>query len=189
MPEVNKTDMVRPEKRDVFLFMAWTIKELSCDGQTKHGCVITNKRNRIIGTGYNSFPRDCRNYELPNMRPEKYPWMVHSERNAITNCVHNPIDYPDGATAYVTGLCCFDCTSHMWQNGVDVIYQLKRNSEMLIDSKDEDLKSQLCDHVPLTLHVVQPKFDFMKETWKDAKRLGFMHTEFEDSVVKFNGIE
>lgn len=176
--------MVRPTKRDVFLFMAWTVKELSCDSQTKHGCVITNKKNRIIGTGYNSFPRECNNEELPNTRPDKYPWMIHSEENAITNCIIKPKDC-GGGIAYVTGFCCFACTRHLWNNGVDEIYQLERGSHMLQDSDDEILKAKLCAQVPLNLHTIKGDFGFMRGAWHDAKCLGLIHTELEGLHEKF----
>ncbi len=172
--------------------MAWTIKELSCDAQTKHGCVITNKKNRILGIGYNSFPRDCDNDQLPNLRPDKYPWMVHSERNAITNCAVKPLDC-GGGTAYVTGLCCFDCICHMWQNGINMIYQLDRGSEMLKGGNDEKLKDKLLGHVGkirdkdsaiqsmevLSIVTVKADFTFSLDIQAEARRLGLIHDERE----------
>lgn len=187
---VNRMDTVRPTKTDVFMFIAWTMKELSCDAQTKHGCVITNSKNRILGTGYNSFPRECNNDELPNLRPttkeqekdpygNKYPWMIHSEENAVTNCVLKPKDV-GGGIAYVTGLCCFPCTRHLWNNGVVEIYQLDRGSHMLRDGYDEQMKTVFCEQVPLKLHIVKADFNFMRGPWQDAKKDGLFHTEFED---------
>ena len=190
--EVNKTKIIRPEKINVNLYTAWTIKELSCDGQTKHGCVITDKDNRPLGWGYNSFPRNCDNDVLPNLRPDKYPWMVHAERNAVTNCTHKPV----GGIAYVTGLCCFDCTVHLWQNGVNLIYQLDRTSPCggnFNDGKDEDLKKELLDHVGRerreglmtyaedVLHIVTVKadFTFSLEMQSEANKLGLIHYERE----------
>ncbi len=164
--------------------MAWTVKELSCDAETKHGCIITNKDNRIIGTGYNSFPRECDNESLPNIRPDKYPFMIHSEENAVTNCTHKPKDC-GGGIAYVTGICCYLCTRHLWNNGVDEIYQIQRGSHMLKDSDDERLKAILCEQVPLKLHIVDGDFGFMKEAWHDAKCLGFVNTELQSLVGKF----
>jgi dCMP deaminase len=158
--------------------MAWTIKELSCDGQTKHGCVITTDKNRPLGWGYNSFPRDCNNDLLPNLRPDKYPWMIHAEENAVTNCLLKPVN----GIAYVTGVCCFGCAKHLWNNGVTTIYQLDRTSpcsDNFNDGKDEELKKELLEHVPLKLHVVKADFTFSLEIQAEANKLKLIHNERE----------
>jgi deoxycytidylate deaminase len=196
VPEVNRTKIIRPEKINVNLYTAWTIKELSCDGQTKHGCTITDKNNRPLGWGYNSFPRDCDNDALPNLRADgstdgimgcKYPWMVHAERNAVTNCTLKPV----GGIAYVTGLCCFDCTVHLWQNGINMIYQLDRTSpcgEKFNGGKDEELKRELLEHVgrvradsteTLSIVTVKADFTFSLGIQAEANRLGLIHRERE----------
>lgn len=198
MPEVNKTKIIRPEKINVNLYTAWTIKELSCDGQTKHGCVITTKNNRPLGWGYNSFPRNCDNDSLPNLRGDgsidgplscKYPWMIHSEVNAVNNCSSKPVD----GVAYVTGLCCFACTVHLWQNGVNMIYQLDRGSDMLKDGQDEELKKELLKHVgrvrpiglkgtsmeTLSITTIKADFTFSLNIQSEAKKLKLIHDERE----------
>jgi deoxycytidylate deaminase len=188
---VNRKTIIRPAKMNVFLFVAWTIKELSCDAQTKHGCVITSRRNRILGTGYNSFPRECDNESLPNLRPttpkqekdplgNKYPLIIHSEINAVNNCIHSPIEHEDGCIAYVTGQCCFNCFLHLWQNGVNEVYEIDRGSHMLKDGHDEKLKELLCSKVSMTRHVIKPDFGFMNVPLGDAHASGFFHTELED---------
>lgn len=166
--------------------MAWTIKELSCDGQTKHGCVITDYDNKPLGWGYNSFPRECQNHLLPNLRPDKYPWMIHSEVNAVSNCVKKPLGC--GGIAYVTGICCFNCVCHLWQNGVTKIYQINRNSSMLEYSEDEELKAKLLEHVgkngmmktyktPLEIITVEPDFTFSLDIQSQANKLDLIHDE------------
>ena len=207
MSEVNKTKIDRPKKTDVNLYIAWTIKELSCDGQTKHGCVITTKDNRPLGWGYNSFPRDCDNNQLPNLRGDgsvkgplgcKYAWIIHAERNAVTNCTLKPVD----GVAYVTGLCCFDCIVHLWQNGVNMIYQLDRDSEMLKDGQDEELKTELLNHIgrirpkriesqtmeTLSIITVKANFTFSLGIQAEAKRLKLIHDERERAGRCFDNI-
>lgn len=170
--------------------MAWTIKELSCDGQTKHGCVITDSNNRPLGWGYNSFPRKCDNDRLPNLRPDKYPWMVHAEENAVSNCTRKPI----GGIAYVTGFSCFTCIRHLWQNGVTTIYQLDRHSDITKDPELERLKEELLSHVGrestygimnqddyLEIRVVEADFTFSLDIQSQAKRLRLIHDERERS--------
>jgi dCMP deaminase len=105
---------MRPEWKNYFLGLAKVISQRSHDIQTQHGCVITDLNNRILGVGYNGFPRGLNDELLPNTRPEKYSWMVHAERNALSNCVVRP----DRGIAYVTGQCCNDCIMALWQEGV-----------------------------------------------------------------------
>lgn len=87
----------------------------SPDENTKHGCVLADSDNRILSIGYNGFPRKMRgDSELPRTRPDKYPWMIHAEENAL--CATNaPLD---NATAFVTGQPCNHCMMLLWQHGV-----------------------------------------------------------------------
>lgn len=54
---------------------------------------------------------------IPTTRPDKYPWMIHSEVNALAATRASKADLAD-ATAYVTGPPCFDCLIQLWQSGV-----------------------------------------------------------------------
>jgi dCMP deaminase len=105
---------MRPEWKNYFLGLAKVVSQRSHDAQTQHGCVITDKHNRILGLGYNGFPRGLDDQLLPSTRPEKYPWMVHAERNALSNCIVRP----ENGIAYVTGQCCNDCIMALWQEGI-----------------------------------------------------------------------
>lgn len=141
----NKVAWERPAKEDLFLLLACLSSLPSPDAQTQCGCLITTLDNRVLGTGYNGFPRGCNNDRLPNTRPDKYPWVSagHSERNAVNNCVVSP--RATGGIAYASCNCCFDCTCHLWNNGVEKIYEVVgfSNPVMCQTSKDEELKRQL----------------------------------------------
>ena len=76
-----------PSWDNYFLGQALLLSQRSPDIQTKCGCVIVNKNNQVIGQGYNGFPRGLKDDELPNTRPDKYPWMIHAEVNSILNLV------------------------------------------------------------------------------------------------------
>lgn len=120
---------MRPSWIDYFLGLAKVISQRSHDIHTKHGCVITDQHNRILGVGYNGFPRGLDDTKLPTSRPEKYPWMVHSERNALSNCVVRP----DNGIAYVTGQCCNDCIIALWQEGIKKVYMIDDHGTHLFD--------------------------------------------------------
>src|SRR5687767_12231016 len=108
----------RPNWEDIFLAEAMLISSRSPDEETRHGCVITDKKHRILSQGCNGFPRGMRDKLLPARRPDKYPWMLLSERNALSNAILRPT----GGTAYVTGTCCNDCLFALWQEEIDTIY-------------------------------------------------------------------
>jgi deoxycytidylate deaminase len=68
---------------------------------------------------------------LPKSRPEKYPWMIHAERNALSNCVVRP----DNGIAYVTGQSCNDCIMALWQEGVTKVFMSDDHGTHLFDEE------------------------------------------------------
>ena len=124
---------MRPNWTDYFLGLAKVVSQRSHDIHTQHGCIITDQNNRILGVGYNGFPRGLDDSKLPTHRPDKYPWMVHSERNALSNCVVRP----DDGIAYVTGQCCNDCTIALWQEGIKTIYMINDHGTHLFDEEEQ----------------------------------------------------
>lgn len=158
----NKTKIDRPDKASHFLYLAFVCAQQSCDAQSKCGTVITDKNNRILGTGYNSFPRDIDNTSLPNLRPDKYPFMFHGEMNAIFNCRLLPKYIEGGGTAYVTGICCSNCLMALWQAGVNEIYQTDRRVKMVTEEHDT-INQIFLDRVPMQIHVIKPDFSFVEK--------------------------
>lgn len=134
---LEPTIMTRPTWHHTFMSIAYEMAKRSHDAQTQHGSVII-KNNRILSTGYNGFIRGIDDEVLPNTRPEKYPWMVHSEVNALLNCEHRP----EGATIYITGHPCLNCYQCMIQAGIaEIIYDARpeRNAVMI----DEDMMEKI----------------------------------------------
>lgn len=120
---------MRPSWTNYFLGLAKVVSQRSHDIHTKHGCVITDQQNRILGVGYNGFPKGMDDSVLPLSRPDKYHWMIHAERNALANCVIRP----DNGIAYVTGQCCNDCIMSLWQEGVVKVYMADNHGTKLFD--------------------------------------------------------
>jgi len=123
----------KPSWKQYFISMAKLASTRSSDAQTKHGCVITDKQNRVLGIGYNSFPEGMPDEILPNTRPHKYKWMVHAERNALANCTHRP----DGGTAYITGPPCLDCAKALYQEGVKHFICIDGHGTHDMDNEDK----------------------------------------------------
>ena len=128
---------MRPTWDEYFIAIAKQVATRSLDPNTQHGCVLV-KEKRIIGTGYNSFPPDMKDDELPLRRPEKYAWINHSERAALDN---RTIIEP-GFTTYITGEPCFPCLLSLYQNGVSRIVYGCLPSKM-VDDSHALLKQQL----------------------------------------------
>ena len=97
-----------------FLKIADVVSQRSPDPNTKHGCVLVDKNNRVLSTGYNGpihgLPHELIEWE----RPQKYLWMIHAEDNAVT---FSKCDLTD-STAYITGRPCVSCFRRLVQAGV-----------------------------------------------------------------------
>ena len=116
----NRTEHQRPSWDEDFLGIADAVSKRSHDPQTQVGAVITDENNRIIATGYNGFPPGCDDTSLPNLRPDKYPFMVHAEINAISSSRQDI----RGATLYVTWSPCRECAKAIITAGVKkVVYK------------------------------------------------------------------
>src|SRR5690606_4098459 len=83
---------------------------------------------------------------LPNLRPDKYPFMIHSEHNAILNCAKNGIS-TDGATAYITGPPCCDCLQYMYQSGIKAIYFANANHANMTQNKEYEIRFEILSYL------------------------------------------
>lgn len=157
-----------PDWTEYFLSLAIIASARSKDAQTKHGCVITSKKNHILATGYNSFPRQMHDDLMPNLRPCKYAWMKHSERNALDNVMMNPHLLHDPATAYITGHPCLNCLQDLWNNNIDEIYYLEGVSYANEQSEKDNIFI-MKESVPIRLYEIKwtPYLLKLKETIND----------------------
>jgi dCMP deaminase len=149
---------MRPIWTDYFLGLAKVISQRSHDIHTQHGCVITDQNNRILGVGYNGYPRGLDDAKLPKNRPDKYPWMVHSERNALSNCVVRP----DNGIAYVTGQCCNDCIMALWQEGVQTVYMIDDHGTHLFDDNAKKIFDTFVEMSEIKIFKVTPDLSWLK---------------------------
>lgn len=106
MPKWTPVKLNRPSVDENFLKIAHNVAERSEDAETHVGAVIT-VNNRIVATGFNGLPANFPNGVFPNTRPDKYPWMVHAEANAIINAAREG-NSVYGGTLYCTHMPCFE---------------------------------------------------------------------------------
>jgi len=111
---------------DYFMAVSFLSSLRSKDPSTQVGACIVNEEKRIVGIGYNGFPRGCDDNELPWDREAcskfdtKYMYVVHAEVNAILN--KNSVDLKK-CTMYVALFPCNECAKVIIQSGIEhVIY-------------------------------------------------------------------
>jgi dCMP deaminase len=151
--------MTRPNWTDYFLGLAKVVSQRSHDIQTQHGCIITDTNNRILGLGYNGFPRGLEDDSLPKVRPEKYPWMIHAERNALSNCNIRPED----GIAYVTGQCCNDCIMALWQEGIKKVVMTRHHGTHLFDNNAQQIFDTFVNFSKIQIEYVDPDLSWLKQ--------------------------
>lgn len=113
----NRKVMSRPPWDEYFIGIAEAVAKRSHDGETQVGVVIVDENKRILATGYNGFPPGCDDTKLPNLRPDKYPFMVHAEINAIAASRQDLRN----SSLYCTFSPCRDCAKAIITAGVKKI--------------------------------------------------------------------
>lgn len=125
----------RTRKWDVrFLQMALLVSGWSKDPSTKVGAVIADDKYRIVGLGYNGFPRGISDDpELYANRELKYERVIHGEINALMNA-NKPVD---GCTLYeVPFFSCSRCTVQIIQAGIKrIVYPVHKKGSPLWDKQ------------------------------------------------------
>jgi dCMP deaminase len=111
---------------DYFMAMAFLTAQRSKDPNTQVGACIVDSEKRIVGLGYNGFPRGCSDDHLPwarcntNKLHNKYLYVCHAEVNAILNKGSADVK---GASIYVALFPCENCAKMIIQAGIqEVVY-------------------------------------------------------------------
>ncbi len=112
-----------------FMNLAKHISNWSKDESTKVGCVIVGPDKEIRSLGYNGFPRGVDDTIAERqLRPLKYEYYEHAERNAIYNANLSGSALR-GCTLYVTLPPCPDCARGIIQSGIRHVYFLKQEEK------------------------------------------------------------
>lgn len=110
---------------EYFMGVAMLSAMRSKDPNTQVGACIVNQDRRIVGVGYNGFPKGCSDEDLPWEREgdwleTKYPYVCHAELNAILNSIGGSLQ---GCTLYVALFPCNECAKAIIQAGIrKVVY-------------------------------------------------------------------
>jgi len=139
---------------EYFILEAYKVSTRSLDPQTQCGCVFVRDKTPI-STGYNSFIGNINDSVLPNLRPEKYQFMMHSEANAIYNCSKNGVS-SNGAIAYVTGKPCNNCFQAMHQAGIKEIRYYDGNRAVMTNTIECDIVFEILTNLSSMIVTVIP---------------------------------
>ena len=132
------------------MLLAISAAQRSPDPNTQVGACIVDKKNRVLGLGYNGFPRGISNHGFPwNREGEpletKYPYIVHAEKNAIYNA-NGPIE---GAKLFVTMYPCNECAKDIIQAGIKEIHYLTNPYKDTWAAKAADKMFQFLDIITI----------------------------------------
>lgn len=127
----------RPDWDTFFMALAFLVAQRSPDAETKHGAVVVDENRRILGMGFNGFPRGCRDEKLPTIRPGKYPYMVHAELNALINA--RSIPDPARSAIYITGEPCNECFKAIIQFGIGRVVHGSVGSTCINTNEEHDM--------------------------------------------------
>jgi len=118
---------------DYFMSVAFLSAMRSKDPSTQVGATIVNDEKKIVGIGYNGFPKGCSDDELPWGKTDddkfntKYMYVCHAEMNAILN--KNTSDIKD-CTMYVALFPCNECAKMIIQSGLkEIVYFSDKHAE------------------------------------------------------------
>lgn len=119
--------------------------EFSKDNSTKVCAVILDKEDFTPRTwGYNGMPRGA-NDDLEErwVRPEKYKWVEHAERNAIANAAKLGIPL-NGSCIVVNMYPCIECARMIVQTGIKDVVSMAPDftNERDVRWKEDYLRSE-----------------------------------------------
>jgi dCMP deaminase len=118
--------------------LAEVIAKRSHDSETKVGSILVRaSNNTLVSTGFNGFIAGTQDELLPNTRPEKYEYILHSELNLISNCAKNGIS-TDGCYVVCTMSPCTQCTRLLFNAGIHKVIakQLYKDFNKVLEMRD-----------------------------------------------------
>ena len=107
---------------EYFMTFALVAARKSKDPSTQVGACIVGPDNKVLGLGYNGFPKGIDDNLIPIARDgeyleTKYPYVAHAEENAV----HNAVADLKGSRIYTTLNSCNKCAIAIIQNGLEEV--------------------------------------------------------------------
>ncbi len=149
---------------EYFMGIAILSAKRSKDPNTQVGACIVNKKNRIVGTGYNGLPAGCSDDEFPwdkqgDFLQTKYPYVCHAELNAILNNIGMDLA---GCRIYTALFPCNECSKAIIQSGISEVVYLSDKYEASDSAKASKRMLEnagvLCRQVETSIKYLQISF-------------------------------
>jgi dCMP deaminase len=138
---MKRKPRVVPPWDDYFMALAFFVDSRSKDPYTQHGSIVVHESTHFpIGWGYNGPPASIIDTEIDWTRPNKYPFIIHAEVNAVDACPSNTKF--DDCTVYVTGTPCKRCMLYMIKKKIKKIIFGPQSSNM-VDEKDWQITKEM----------------------------------------------
>lgn len=116
---MKRTDYISWD--EYFMGVAKLAGMRSKDPHTQVGSCIVSENHKILSIGYNGLPKGCSDDDFPwtaddsNELQTKYPYVTHSELNAILNFRGGSLE---GTILYVSLFPCNECAKAIIQAGI-----------------------------------------------------------------------
>jgi dCMP deaminase len=130
MKEFN--NYLPPTWDELFMGKVYEIASKSKDPRTKIGAVLV-KNGYAPLEGFNGICRGVNDIPERMVRPEKYHWMEHAERNVINMAAKFGISTENGIL-YTQGMLCVDCARGVVNCGI---------VEIVLHKQWEDISTQI----------------------------------------------
>ncbi|MDO4672606.1 MAG: deaminase [Porphyromonadaceae bacterium] len=133
-----------------FMKLAYNVSQRGTCDRAYVGCILVNKENRIVSTGYNgSITGNPHCDEIGHtMREGHCIATIHAEMNALLYCAKEGIKV-DGCKCYVTHFPCLNCTKSLIQAGIKKIYYA--NSYRIDEYALELLERNNIEHIQINI--------------------------------------
>lgn len=135
---ISNPNLIEYAKYKNLLKQAYTLAQTSVDGSTQNAAIIVDNNNVIISTGINRLPTGTTYHRERLIRPIKYKYMEHAERNAIYSAakkgkaLENKIMICPWAS-------CADCARAIIESGIRKLVVHKQAMDKTPDRWFEDL--------------------------------------------------
>ncbi|MDD4077991.1 MAG: dCMP deaminase family protein [Bacilli bacterium] len=148
----KRTDYISWDR--YFMGVALLSAMRSKDPNSQVGACIVNQKNRIVGIGYNGLPIGCSDDEFPwdvndSFLESKYPYVVHSEPNAILNANASV----EACVIYVTLFPCHECVKLIIQSGIKEIVYL---SDKYNNTESDMAAKRMLEAADIKYRKIQP---------------------------------
>lgn len=168
-------DYTRPGLDDYFLAMARLVATRGTCRRRRVGCVLVNKHNHVLATGYNGVAASephcidspCPGADFQSGKGLEICQAIHAEQNALLQCT----DVKLITTAYVTTSPCLTCTKLLMNTGCKRIVFI----EGYTDTSPKDIwkgkweENGTVKHVFASVQLEKPR----KISRGDARQLDF----------------